>query len=106
MAGLRMNSRGDAVRAVQGLLYQGGVYEGAIDGMYGPMTERAVRIWQSYLGELPDGWFGPRTLNATARRLGEINGANFGTGRRRPVVPNARWAGGAPTFPNRNRRGY
>jgi peptidoglycan hydrolase-like protein with peptidoglycan-binding domain len=50
--------RGDDVRAVQHLV---GV---AIDGVYGPLTARGVRLWQLAHRLRADGIFGPASANA------------------------------------------
>ena len=41
MAWLGRYSTGDRVKDVQGLLWQAGVYDGEIDGYFGPVTEKA-----------------------------------------------------------------
>jgi peptidoglycan hydrolase-like protein with peptidoglycan-binding domain len=33
----------------------------AVDGMYGPDTQRAVRLTQAATGAMPDGIYGPQT---------------------------------------------
>lgn len=37
------------------------------DGVYGPLTEAAVRVWQKKLGITADGVWGPETSEATAK---------------------------------------
>lgn len=49
------------------------------DGVYDPLTDRAVRIWQAARGLVPDGVFGPRSWRA----------AGYVVTRRRPVDPRA-----------------
>lgn len=87
MAMLIRGSQGDNVRNIQGMLYQAGLYEGAIDGFYGPKTEQAVKDWQKYLDLKTDGMWGVKTLDATVTELGRVNsGQSVSYGM--PVVPN------------------
>lgn len=58
----KMGSRGSEVRQIQTLLQGYGVYNGAIDGIYGTKTREAVRIFQRYNGLTVDGIAGPQTL--------------------------------------------
>lgn len=58
----KMGSRGSEVRQIQTLLQGYGVYNGAIDGIYGSKTREAVRIFQRYNGLTVDGIAGPQTL--------------------------------------------
>jgi peptidoglycan hydrolase-like protein with peptidoglycan-binding domain len=58
-------SMGDAVRAVQTQLhYAYGYHFVAVDGVFGPITERAVKRFQKKYGLVPDGVVGKRTWNA------------------------------------------
>lgn len=77
---LRRGSRGAAVVELQTLLAAAG-YPTAIDGVFGPRTEAAVRAFQSRHGLTDDGIAGPRTLTAL-RGLGD-------TERPPPLVPPA-----------------
>lgn len=52
---LRRGSTGDDVRLLQGLLGTG------IDGVFGPLTETAVRAFQASIPIRVDGWVGPQT---------------------------------------------
>lgn len=57
-------SHGDAVRAAQSQIHRRG--DGAviaIDGVFGPLTEAAVRGFQGFLGLTVDGTVGPATWN-------------------------------------------
>lgn len=86
MAMLIRGSQGDNVRNIQGLLYQAGLYDGRIDGIYGAKTERAVMDWQKYLDIKTDGMWGPVTLDNTVSELGRVNNTDsvsYGM----PVVP-------------------
>lgn len=87
MAWLQRNSRGDSVRDVQGLLWQAGVYDGAIDGVYGEKTQAAVEDWQSFLGIKDDGKWGAQTIKATSNKLAEINMSNPNLKNNMPVIP-------------------
>lgn len=59
---LRRGDRGHDVRVLQQRLAAFGHYHGAIDGIFGPQTEQAVREFQASSGLQPDGIAGPRTL--------------------------------------------
>jgi hypothetical protein len=81
---LRMGSRGDDVSKLQALLQK---YDPTLraDGVFGPRTERAVRLSQRRNGLYPpDGIAGPMTMRA-------LNGGNGGSG------GNGRLADGTPT---------
>jgi peptidoglycan hydrolase-like protein with peptidoglycan-binding domain len=55
----KVGSTGDKVRDIQKIV---GV---AQDGVFGPVTEAAVKVWQSNLGVPSDGAWGPQTEQAT-----------------------------------------
>lgn len=57
-------TRGEAVRVVQERLGALGLAVGAADGIYGPQTAHAVRLFQASQGLVPDGEVGPATLQA------------------------------------------
>ncbi|HHW11028.1 MAG TPA: spore cortex-lytic enzyme [Firmicutes bacterium] len=57
-------SQGTTVRNLQTRLKAWGYYTGPIDGVYGPQTTQAVRLFQSRNGLKVDGVAGPATLNA------------------------------------------
>ena len=65
---LRRGSRGPAVTALQRALGSLG-YDIAVDGEFGPSTERAVRAVQARLGLPVDGVVGPRTKSGIAAAL-------------------------------------
>jgi len=69
---LKRGSRGDAVRHLQRDL---GFAADDVDGIYGPMTERAVREFQLRHGLAVDGVAGPDTFDALAG--GETGDANM-----------------------------
>jgi peptidoglycan hydrolase-like protein with peptidoglycan-binding domain len=54
-----LGSSGDKVKDIQNIV---GVEQ---DGLYGPKTEQAVKVWQSKLGINSDGIWGPQTQEAT-----------------------------------------
>jgi hypothetical protein len=68
----------DAGRQTPGLqvaLKSRGLYHGAIDGIAGPMTRRAIRVFQKRNGLAVDGVPGPRTR----AKLGRLGRPLFGT---------------------------
>jgi len=83
---IRPGDSGDEVSRVQAQLAADG-YTVAVDGHYGPQTQRAVRHWQKANGLVVDGVIGPRTRASL----------NLGTFARRapPVGPSP--TGGATT---------
>lgn len=60
----RLGSSGSEVRQIQTKLKNWGYYNGAIDGVYGSGTEKAVRLFQQKNGLTVDGIAGTATLNA------------------------------------------
>ena len=60
----RQGSTGDAVRTIQTKLSNWGYFSGAIDGIYGPKTEEAVKYFQRKNGLTADGIVGPATFRA------------------------------------------
>ena len=59
---LRYGSEGDAVRDLQALLTEKGVYSGPLNGKFGPLTEEAVMIYQQETGLEMDGEVGAETM--------------------------------------------
>jgi peptidoglycan hydrolase-like protein with peptidoglycan-binding domain len=57
---------GSGIAALQAALYARGLYQGDVDGIRGPATDRAVRTFQARRGLVVDGIAGPMTR----RRLG------------------------------------
>ncbi len=57
-------SRGEQVYTIQTRLKNWGYYFGTVDGIYGPLTYRGVRFFQSRNGLTVDGIAGPQTLAA------------------------------------------
>ena len=68
-AALKRGSTGDDVIAVQKRLKQWGYYSGAVDGIFGYATERAVRWFQEKNGLSVDGVVGEKTAAAMGLRL-------------------------------------
>ena len=63
-ASIQRGSSGDTVRQIQTRLKQWGYYSGAVDGVYGSGTEKAVRYFQQKNGLTVDGKCGAQTLAA------------------------------------------
>lgn len=57
-------SSGSAVKQIQTKLKNWGYYSGAVDGVYGSGTEKAVKAFQQKNGLTVDGKAGPKTLQA------------------------------------------
>jgi murein L,D-transpeptidase YcbB/YkuD len=55
---------GDDVAEAQCLLRRAGISPGGIDGMFGPLTLRAVKAFQGRAGLAADGMLGPRSWKA------------------------------------------
>lgn len=58
----KLGSRGDEVRRIQKKLKELGYYKGNVDGIYGVMTQNAVKAFQRAVGIKVDGIAGPQTL--------------------------------------------
>ena len=58
----QLGSRGQEVRSIQSKLKSLGFYSGAVDGIYGTGTQRAVRAFQKSVGLTADGIAGQKTL--------------------------------------------
>ena len=56
-------------RTIQTKLKRWGYYTGSIDGIYGPLTKKAVRYFQSKNGLAVDGIVGPQTARALGMTL-------------------------------------
>jgi len=66
---LSYGSRGATVIEVQSVLTQQGLYNGPIDGLYGPETQAAVKVFQESVNITPDGVMGRGTWDAMIKRL-------------------------------------
>jgi peptidoglycan hydrolase-like protein with peptidoglycan-binding domain len=64
---LREGSRGEAVRDLQRFLAAIGAAVGSIDGVFGPLTQAAVRHFQSLRGITTDGIVGPQSIAEISR---------------------------------------
>jgi peptidoglycan hydrolase-like protein with peptidoglycan-binding domain len=64
---LRQGARGEAVRGLQSRLKAIGVYDGEVDGVFGPGTEAAVKTAQGKFGLEADGIVGEATWAAILR---------------------------------------
>lgn len=60
----RVGSSGEQVRVIQDKLKRWGYYDGAVDGIFGSATEKAVRYFQRTNGLAVDGIVGKNTLAA------------------------------------------
>ena len=58
----KLGSRGNEVRRIQTKLKELGYYKGAVDGIYGIATKKAVVSFQKNCGITADGIAGPKTL--------------------------------------------
>jgi peptidoglycan hydrolase-like protein with peptidoglycan-binding domain len=76
---LREGARGEAVRFLQSALNRQGANV-AVDGSFGPNTERAVRDFQRRKGLSADGVVGPRTWGALGGAPNVGNVVDFPTG--------------------------
>ncbi len=64
VAVISQGSRGETVKLIQQKLKRWGYYNGAIDGIYGSATKKAVKNFQSKNGLTADGIVGNKTLAA------------------------------------------
>jgi hypothetical protein len=69
MRTLRLNAKGDDVKAWQAFLRNTGLYQGALDGSFGQLTSDATRAFQRANALDDDGVVGNQTFG-TAMRLG------------------------------------
>ena len=66
---LKKGSRGDEVVTLQKKLKQWGYYDGAVDGIFGAVTEKAVQYFQRKNGLTADGVVGTKTAAALGMTL-------------------------------------
>lgn len=59
---LQLDTEGPDVAILQARLKEAGYYPYKIDGIYGPLTMRAVKMFQEKMGLAVDGIVGPKTL--------------------------------------------
>ena len=69
-------SSGNTVTQIQTKLKQWGYYTGAVDGIYGSGTEKAVRLFQQKNGLTVDGKAGPQTLSALGIQASSSSGGS------------------------------
>ena len=68
---IMIGARGDEVRAIQKHLADGGFYAGEIDGIFGPITARAVKEFQKSVNLTVDGIVDRETFAYIGRITGE-----------------------------------
>ena len=68
-AALKRGSKGDEVVTLQKKLKQWGYYDGAVDGIFGAGTEKAVQYFQRKNGLTADGVVGAKTAAALGMTL-------------------------------------
>ena len=68
-AALKKGSRGDEVVTLQKKLKQWGYYDGAVDGVFGTATQKAVQFFQRKNGLTADGVVGTKTAAALGMTL-------------------------------------
>ncbi len=88
---LDVNARGEAVRALQLRLQQSGFYNGAVDGLYGLDTQRAVRAFQASVnleetGSLDDETWQKLQGLATEQAAGETDTATSPSPETAPIA--------------------
>lgn len=80
VAVISQGSRGETVKLIQQKLKRWGYYNGAIDGIYGSATKKAVKYFQSKNGLTADGIVGNKTLAALGISLnGSLQTSSSGT---------------------------
>jgi len=77
-ATLSPGEQGIQVRALQRSLARLGYKPGAIDGKYGPRTEKGVKAFQAAEGLTADGVVGPKTLAALRKQISNPGRATHG----------------------------
>lgn len=75
-ATLKTGSRGDEVKSLQSKLKRWGYYSGGIDGIFGALTEKAVKQFQKNNGLEADGVVGKKTADALGMDIGSDNESN------------------------------
>ena len=72
----KYGSRGNEVTQIQTKLKRWGYYNGAVDGIYGAQTMKAVKYFQSKNGLTVDGIAGTKTLQAMGIFTSNTSGSN------------------------------
>lgn len=88
---LRRGSSGQAVQALQVALNERHPYHLATDGIFGPLTESAVRAFQRHMGLTADGIVGPQTWGALTGHFVELAASGPGWYRYSTGNPNGGW---------------
>ncbi|WP_280637246.1 peptidoglycan-binding protein [Alkalihalobacillus sp. BA299] len=65
---LKRGAQGEEVKSLQTRLKKLGYYKGTIDGIFGPVTEQAVKAFQKSKGLTVDGIVGPNTREALNKK--------------------------------------
>lgn len=74
----KIGSTGDQVKEIQSVLKNWGYYTGAVDGIFGTATKKAVISFQKANGLNPDGIVGEKTLAAMGINSGDVyNSADY-----------------------------
>ena len=73
----QLGSRGDEVRRIQSKLRSLGFYNGAIDGIYGTSTQKAVKAFQKNCGITADGIAGPKPIKFMGRETSSSSGGKY-----------------------------
>ena len=74
----KKGATGATVREIQTRLKNWGYYSGAVDGIYGSQTEKAVRYFQQKNGLSVDGQVGNQTLAALGMQPSGSSGGSYG----------------------------
>ena len=78
VAVFKQGSRGDTVKKIQQRLKNWGYYKGAVDGIYGVQTKKAVILFQRKNGLVADGIVGNKTLKAIGISVSSQNQSSTG----------------------------
>lgn len=77
-ASYKRGSSGETVKQIQTKLKQWGYYDGAVDGVFGSGTEKAVKYFQQKNGLTADGKVGQATMDALGIIARQAASANSG----------------------------
>lgn len=70
---LRTGDRGEDIKEIQSMLYHLGLLENTPDGIFGPLTEQAIKEYQELVGIVVDGIVGEETKEFLERSTGLFN---------------------------------